>query len=43
MKLSLFSKRWPDCENESLNFVNCVGRFIIDETPNLDVGKRRAF
>ena len=36
IKLPIFPKGQPGCENESLKYVNCVGRFIIGITRKLD-------
>ena len=36
MKLSMFPKVRPGCENESSKYVNGIGRFITGRTTNLD-------
>ena len=43
MKLPMFPKGPSDCEIENPKYLNCVGRFIIRRTTNLDEGKRCVF
>lgn len=43
MKLPMFPKGPSDCEIENPKYLNCVGRFIIGRTANLDEGKRCVF